>query len=375
MPEKSTILENPAAAHDIQKLPAGDESTSKTKERLPTVLSLFCGCGGLDLGFEQQEYEVGLAYDMRSAAVQSHNNARSSNRAFVRDVSKLTLDILDADHGSLFAPNGVIGGPPCQSFSRGNVSKSEDDPRRLMVANFFNVSLLLHRRCQLDFIVMENVTEVERADDGELLAKEVRRLEAAGFSVNTAVYNSVEYGVAQSRRRLILVAINRKKRSRAWEPPPPSLKKQTVADAIAGLPEPTHFAKSKEVTAFPTHPNHWCMTPKSKKFFDGSLRTGRSTGRSFKTLSWDKPSYTVSYGHREVHVHPNCHRRLSVYEAMLLQGFPTDFVLTGTMSDQFSQVSEAVPPPLANAIAASVKKALYTTPKNCLSNSCSASAV
>jgi len=368
-----TSEETSAALRGEMKLSATDEAAYEKTGRPPTILSLFCGCGGLDLGFEQQDYEVGLAYDLRPAAVASHNNARTTKRAFVRDVSKLTLDVLDADYGSRFTPNGVIGGPPCQSFSRGNVSKSEDDPRRFMVAKFFSVALLLHRRCDLDFIVMENVTEVAKADGGELLAKEVRRLEASGFAVHTAVYNSIDYGVAQNRRRLILVALNRKKATKTWKAPTPAPKKQTVADTIFGLPEPTVFAESDEVEAFPAHPNHWCMTPKSKKFIDGSLRAGRSTGRSFKTLSWDKPSYTVSYGHREVHVHPNCHRRLSVFEAMLLQGFPAEFVLSGTMSDQFSQVSEAVPPPLANAIAASVKDTLYSASINCTSKALSAS--
>lgn len=100
------------------------------------------------------------------------------------------------------------------------------------------------------------------------------------------------------------------------------------------------------------------MTPKSPKFFDGSLTSARSSGRSFKVLDWDKPSYTVSYGHREVHVHPDGRRRLSVFEAMLLQGFPREFELLGTLSDQISQVSEAVPPPLAEAVAHAIREAL-----------------
>ena len=81
--------------------------------------------------------------------------------------------------------------------------------------------------------------------------------------------------------------------------------------------------------------------------------------RSFKTLRWDEPSYTVSYGNREVHIHPSGKRRLSAFEAMQLQGFPKDFVLNGTFSDQISQISEAVPPPLAKAVAVTIKKAIY----------------
>jgi len=365
MLDKTTTNEQSGHASGTEFVPRSEiEEPVSSAPSAPVVLSLFCGCGGLDLGFEQQGHQLGLAYDLRSPAVKSHNNARRDDRAFVRDVTKLTLEVLDDDNGSRFLPNGVIGGPPCQSFSRGNVSKSENDPRRLMVEQFFNVALMLHRRSELDFIVMENVTEVANADNGQLLKSEVRRLEDAGFSVHSASYNSADYGVPQNRRRLILVAVNQSKLQHDWVVPQPSLERKTVADAISHLPEPTRFSEAAEVDTFPAHPNHWCMTPKSKKFYDGSLRAGRSTGRSFKTLSWDKPSYTVSYGHREVHVHPNCRRRLSVFEAMLLQGFPKEFVLTGTLSDQFSQVSEAVPPPLANAIAGSINAALYPASRN-----------
>ena len=96
------------------------------------------------------------------------------------------------------------------------------------------------------------------------------------------------------------------------------------------------------------------MNPKSPRFRDGSLVEGDSSSRSFKTLAWNKPSITAAYGHREVHVHPNGKRRLSVFEAMKLQGFPNDYVLRGTLSSQIDQVSEAVPPPLAEAIALSI---------------------
>jgi DNA (cytosine-5)-methyltransferase 1 len=66
----------------------------------------------------------------------------------------------------------------------------------------------------------------------------------------------------------------------------------------------------------------------------------------------------VAYGHREIHVHPGGHRRISIFEAMLLQGFPEDFVLEGTLSSQVEQVSNAVPPPLAQALATAIKDAM-----------------
>lgn len=333
---------------------------STAKGTSPEFLSLFCGCGGLDLGFEQAGFETGLAYDLRPPAVLSHNYNRGKANAFVHDISKLTLKELDRDYGGKFKPVGVVGGPPCQSFSRGNSSKRKDDPRSGMVRIFFDLALELHRkRGGLDFIVMENVAEIATADGGKLLSREITRLENEGFSVTSEVYNAKNYGVPQNRRRLILIALNSERIVNGWITPEKNLKVKTLRDSIEGLREPVHYSTAKMYDEFPEHPNHWCMTPKSPKFQKGGLTPGRSTGRSFKTLDWDKPSYTVSYGHREVHVHPNCHRRLSVYEAMLLQGFPKRYELKGTLSAQFSQVSEAVPPPLARAIASSVIASLF----------------
>lgn len=100
------------------------------------------------------------------------------------------------------------------------------------------------------------------------------------------------------------------------------------------------------------------MTPKSSRFRNGQLVEGQVNGRAFRVLSWDRPSWTVAYGHREVHIHPHGHRRLSVYEAMLLQGFPKDYRLFGTLSDQIRLVSDAVPPPLASALAESIRAVL-----------------
>ena len=134
--------------------------------------------------------------------------------------------------------------------------------------------------------------------------------------------------------------------------------RQTVKDAIGDLSEPVRFTRGLNPKDFPHHPNHWCMMPKSRRFSDGSLSEGDSSARSFKTLAWNKPSITASYGHREVHVHPNRERRLSVFEAMKLQGFPDDYVLEGPLSGQIDQVSGAVPPPLAEAVAKSIATAI-----------------
>jgi DNA (cytosine-5)-methyltransferase 1 len=81
-------------------------------------------------------------------------------------------------------------------------------------------------------------------------------------------------------------------------------------------------------------------------------------------LDWDSASRTVAYGHREVHVHPSGKRRLSVYEAMLLQGFPQNYRLFGNLSQQITLVSDAVPPPVGRALAERIRESLYARGKD-----------
>ena len=106
-----------------------------------TILSLCCGCGGLDLGFENAGFQTGLAYDRREDAVSSWNRNRSTKVARTFDVRDLNLDKLDSHYGSKFSPVGVIGGPPCQGFSRANRNGSEHDPRNQLVNEFFSLAL------------------------------------------------------------------------------------------------------------------------------------------------------------------------------------------------------------------------------------------
>ena len=202
---------------------------------------------------------------------------------------------------------------------------------------------------------MENVPDLANEENGRLLARETRRLEANGFIVQKFHLDAIHHSVPQRRNRLLfLLALPSTSNGNIWSLPNTNDTTRTVRDAIGGLPPPLHFQNGIDPTSIPFHPNHWCMNPRSPKFGDGSLVPGYSSGRSFKTLAWDAPSITVSYGHREVHVHPDGDRRLSVLEAMRLQGFSDDYVLEGTLSAQIDQVSDAVPPPLSQALARAV---------------------
>ena len=327
------------------------------------LLSLFCGAGGLDVGFETTEYEVSLAFDLRKDSIASYNHNRrdQSEHGRVGDVSKLTPAMLDELHGSKFAPEGVIGGPPCQSFSRANTVYLEADARHSLPLAYAKLLKELNDRHPVKFFVMENVTGLLGERHAHRLRRYEKAFEDAGFSLSRHVLLATDYSTPQIRERLFIVGFNSKLYGDAkWSPPPKiataDSRRPDVQGAIGHLPDATHFERGLTPNQIPHHVNHWCMKPKSPKFTTpGALRPGDGNHRSFKTLAWGSPSPTVAYGHREVHIHPSCKRRLSVYEAMLLQGFPVDYELIGSLSSQILQISEAVPPPVAAAVARSVR--------------------
>lgn len=324
------------------------------------LVSMFCGAGGLDEGFRQAGFTTRLAIDFKQAAIDTielnHKNA-STLRA---DLSIMSVSDIIEIIGSKKRPIGILGGPPCQSFSNSNINQDPNDPRNSLPAKFADLICSLNAIKKVGFFVFENVPGMVGPKHKKRYDAFKRRVRKGGFRVFQSMLDAKDYGVPQTRKRIFAVGINAKMfPEKDWVAPKISTEKETtVADVIARLPEPIFFERGLDSTQFPEHPNHWCMKPKSRKFFSGELRGNSFWGRSFKVLDWNSPSRTVAYGNREVHVHPNGHRRLSVYEAMLLQSFPKKYRLAGNLSEQISLVSDAVPPTVARHIALSLRQCL-----------------
>lgn len=347
-------------------MPRHSEKSIKSQEAgrdLLPVVSLFCGCGALDLGFKQAGFEPILAIDKDAVACRTYEENHTGVRVLKQDLSTAPKGyILErlAELPEMRKPIGVIGGPPCQAFSLSNRNGGIRDARANLPENYAAVLKELATAFELDFFVFENVLGLRYKKHSELFGVFKKLFASAGFSIFEGELNALDFGVPQVRKRIFVVGFNEKKYPDLdFEFPAAAAKaRRTVEDAIGSLPKPRYFEHGLLPADIPVHPNHWCMRPRSKKFFNGYLKEGDSKGRPFRVLPWDKPSWTVAYGHREVHIHPSGRRRLSVYEAMLLQGFPSSYKLLGTLSDQIRLVSDAVPPPLAKGLAEAVQEVI-----------------
>ena len=328
------------------------------------VLSLFSGAGGLDLGFRWAGYDVRVAIDKDEAATNTYQRNHPSAATHSRDLSHTRaseIARLWTEACPESAPVGVIGGPPCQAFSGGNAHPSDDDERRDLPVRYAKLLKGLNHEFSLDFFVFENVTGLLWPRHRRYYAALLEMFKEAGFRLWPVVLDAQHFGVPQRRKRLFVVGLNRRRFKQGDLKVPGQdthSAVSTVRQAIEHLPDPMHFRRELSPDLIPYHPNHWTMVPRSPKFNSGLLRGRHVNGRSFRVLRWDQPSWTISFGHREVHVHPSGDRRLSVFEAMLLQGFPRDYELVGTLSDQIRLVSDAVPPPLAFGVARTIRRYL-----------------
>lgn len=362
------------------------------------LISLFCGPGGFDQGFKDAGFETLLAVDKDHYAVETHRYNHNKAEAMIFDLTQPWAASFIGDQWRVRcrneSPVGIIGGPPCQSFSAGNSHKKKDDPRDdlpLVYANLINM-LNIRFKKQIEFFVFENVPALKKSHSAKYNEFK-RKTEEIGFYTFEEELDAQDFGVGQVRKRVFVVGINKqrhknfRKKTCSFQFPKGSNSSISTGSVLSKVMHEAVIANSglsaEEVKEIAGHWNHWCMEPVSDKFcckiiekeHNGKLYRiaieGTDThpdeapkikcligGKSFKILDSDNPSYTVAYGHREVHIHPRRHRRLSVFEAMLLQGFSERYRLIGNLSNQIKLVSEVVSPPVAYALANSIKEQL-----------------
>lgn len=328
-----------------------------------SAIDLFAGAGGLSLGLRQAGWRVEAAIEYDKAAISTH-------ALNFPGVEHHCLDVRDLDFRRYRGIDLVAGGPPCQPFSVSGKQLGSTDNRD-MVPEFVRAVREVRPRAFL----MENVPGLAMSRFDDYLLRQTSALHSLGYTVFRKVLCAADFGVAQNRRRLILVGIRSDQRGGPFEFPlathgPTAARSfRTVADALEGVPSDVPN-RAKVV---------FCKNPVLRKSpFAGMMFNGKG-----RPLNSDGLGHTVpasAGGNRthiidplglvkEYHAHlmagkkPRTGemkgvRRLTVRESARLQSFPDDFEFVGRQSSRYSQVGNAVPPKLAEVLVSCIARNL-----------------
>lgn len=318
----------------------------------PVGIELFAGCGGLSTGFLDAGIKIvaGFEIDARAVDAFNYNHAYRGCQGFMVDLKaksgKELLQIADIDSVDL-----IIGGPPCQPFSIAGKRKGKQDIRADLIGDFIRIVGELRP----SVFMMENVPNLVSIDKGEVLAKIEAELKAYGYSVSHAVVSAADYGVPQNRKRLVVVGLKGRKLVRFPEASHGGSKAVpiSVLQALGDLPDAGEFGVTGIYNHEPT--NH---SPDMVARLSVLEPGKRERGSFHDRLHPDRPSYTLRAGSGNFSplrpVHFKHHRVITVRESARLQGFSDDFRWPDRIPrlQQYRQVGNAVPPPLARAFAA-----------------------
>ena len=332
--------------------------------KAPIGIELFCGCGGISTGFLNAGIRIAAGFDIdrRSIEAYDYNHAHRGSRGFVVDLSRVSGTELLALAG-IKRVDVLIGGPPCQPFSIVGKRLGADDERSGLVSHF----LRLARELSPTALFFENVPNLAAIDGGKHLESLIAGLKRVRYAVRADVLAAAEFGVPQVRRRLLLVAakeIASVRLPNATHAPAgpllPDLKPYvTTREAISDLPPAGDFGETGVYNHEPTE-----HTPDMLARF-ANLRVGERERRSFHDrLHPDRPSYTLRAGTGNFSplrpIHYQYDRVVTVRESARLQGFDDSFIWPDSIPrlQQYRQVGNAVPPPVAAAVTQSLAKQL-----------------
>ena len=323
---------------------------TKNQEKLK-IVSLFSGCGGLDLGFEKAGFEIIWSNEFDKAIwdtiALNFPHVPLDKRSIVDIPSK---EIPDCD--------GIIGGPPCQAWSEAGACRGIKDHRGQV---FFEYIRVLKDKQPL-FFLAENVSGILAHIHKEAYQKILNEFSSAGYNVNAKLVNVKYYNVPQDRERVIIVGYH-KKISKTYDFPQKSNKLLTLKDAIGDLPEPKPALKYNKTNGENLKiPNHEYMIGNFSTIYMSRNRV----------RNWDEQSFTIQAGGRHAPIHPQApkmkfieqnkrefvkgkeplYRRLSVRECARIQTFPDNFIFKySDVADGYKMVGNAVPVEFARILA------------------------
>jgi DNA (cytosine-5)-methyltransferase 1 len=374
----------------------GEKLMKETNHKL-TAVDLFAGAGGLSLGFEEAGFNIIFSIENDSYCAETYERNRKGMNAklILSDISKVNfttaLKKFGMDRGEI---DVLLGGPPCQGFSKSNMrTRSMDNPKNHLFKEFLRAVSEIYPK----WILFENVSGIVnfRGKVVEIINKEIKKY---GYSCIWDVINSADYGVPQTRKRFFLIG-NRLGMDFSFPPSTHGNGKNpytTVRDAILDLPVlengnkveslPYHFNRQNlskyQIEMRRDYNSNYCMNNQVTKNSDLIVERYKFIPpggnwedipaylmRNYKNknnchsgiyyrLRWDEPSVVISNFRKNMLIHPEQHRGLSVRESARLQSFSDHYVFYGPLGSQQQQVANAVPPLLGKSIASAISRAM-----------------
>jgi DNA (cytosine-5)-methyltransferase 1 len=327
----------------------------------PVVVDLFAGAGGLGLGFRRAGFRVGLAVESEKNAAQTYrfNNPGVPVLETRIDHTTTAAELLTLMPGRRHVPV-VLAGPPCQGYSMAGSRKAANPLNALYLQ-----VVRLARELGAEAVCLENVPGLRRVGGHRFLQSIVEAFEAEGFAVGAHLLHACEFGVPQHRARYFFLCRKRDKGEAPQRPAsthrpchdvdgdseslPPTPDLRDILASIPALPSGV-VAERYANGDGRTYLNMSTMAH-SERVIAKISSIGSGEGPiSYRRLPPDEAK-TIIAGHRALPVHPELHRTISVREAALIQGFPVDYFFCGSRASQPLQVANAVPPPMAEAVA------------------------
>lgn len=337
----------------------------------PAAVSLCAGAGGMDLGFSAAGFEVVAAVDNWNVACETYRLNHAATHVLAGDITTDTVKQAITGFVGTRDISVVFGGPTCAGFSQAG-HRDSNDPRNSLIGHFLDVVGLIHPQV----FVIENVLGMLSMRMGGSTIPEmiVGRSAGMGFSVTFHVLNAADFGVAQVRKRVIVVG-------RRCPGTPVILRTHdelgrdglprwnTFRDAVKGLPEApqdfVHFPESRlRFIRLLKAGQNWRNLPEELKAdaMGGALLSDNGGRTSYyKRLAWDRPAPTLLCSPLQkmtCRAHPDEDRPLSVQEYARIQGLPDGYRLSGRIADMYRQIGNMVPTPMAQAVAGAVMRML-----------------
>lgn len=329
------------------------------KENHIPVISFFSGAGGLDLGFEAAGFEHSMLFEKIPLFCETLRLNRPNWSVFDADVSKTDemVEIIRNRIGQSYFDGVFVGGPPCQPFSIASnqrFSKTDENFKRVGFEHEQNGNLLfdyieLIKVFLPKVFVIENVSGLMDIDNGEQLANVYQDLQKYGYTIyQPQIINAEYFHVPQQRIRLFVIGYLGNK---TFIPPKPTM----TPLACGNIFELPIIGQHNHITR-----EHSAESILRYMALDYGERDKK--GRVDR-LDPSKPSKTIiaggTKGGGRSHLHPYIPRTLSVRESARLQTFPDDYIFTGAVARQFTQVGNAVPPILAAQLAKAIKQSYF----------------